>query len=445
MSSSLLQLIRKNLSLELLQYKNDVKIIESLYEDFKMFAFFNLRMNFTLMDYKHHCISKNIQTFKPAIWLTLISWSTIIYTLLLIIFPSNTLLIDLKIYEKMLNTNRCDLIVMEILFTCIILELLWTVYIVETLEYRSSFLTFFTVDLPKFEPKIDEKMRQILIKFQAIVNFIVTGVYLNLIILIACFSVLVPLICLKFYLENQINLNEFLTSTSFTIIIEAEILCITGQLFTSGKLSYFSLIFFKERIKRLHNVSMSIKQNSNYFLDNIHFNQFCYQYIILYNEIYRLNCTAKIILFALETLSKLSIMIACVFYSRQQKMSLINTLFVSILLSVFIFMNFAYAKIACLPSYNEQCTKNLLQWLVHLQWQSKFKRYSQIRQSIKANLFIQSMTNNRLGFTCGPLFYINKYKFFELLMLNIPWILLFYKQICFNNQLFYFWKNLQNN
>nr|XP_027193782.1 uncharacterized protein LOC113788522 [Dermatophagoides pteronyssinus] len=178
----------------------------------------------------------------------------------------------------MLDTNRCDLIVMEILFTCIILEFLWTVYFVETLEYRSSFLTFFTVDLPKFEPKIDEQMRQILIKFQAIVNFIVTGVYLNLIILIACFSVLVPLI-------------------------------------------------------------------------------------------------------------------------------------------------------SCLPSYNEQCTKNLLQWLVHLQWQSKFKRYSQIRQSIKTNLFIQSMTYNRLGFTCGPLFYINKYKFFELLMLNIPWILLFYKQI----------------
>ena len=162
-------------------------------------------------------------------------------------------------------------------------------------------------------------------------------------------------------------------------------------------------------------------------------NQFCHKYIILYSEIYRINQTAKTVLFALETISKSAIMIAAVFYSRQTKMSIVNTLFIFLMLLIFVFMNFVYSKIACIPSYNERCVQNLLHWLIRSQFHSKFKQIIRWRQSMKANLFVQAMANNRIGFTCGPLFHINKYKFFEMLLMNISWILLFHKQMCLNH------------
>ncbi|KAH9501068.1 hypothetical protein DERF_011937 [Dermatophagoides farinae] len=51
----------------------------------------------------------------------------------------------------------------------------------------------------------------------------------------------------------------------------------------------------------------------------------------------------------------------------------------------------------------------------------------ELRAIIKSNLFVQTMTNNQLGFTCGHLFYITKYKYNELILMNIPLILMFYK------------------
>ncbi|KAH7638045.1 hypothetical protein HUG17_9150 [Dermatophagoides farinae] len=400
--STILKLIRKNLSLELIRHKYDGKIFELLYEDFKVLKWFNFRMNFSLFDYENRCLSKNFATFKPTIWLTSISWMTIFLSIFMIIYPSNSVLIDLTIYEKMLNSNRSDLILIQIVVTFIILELLWIVFLIELLTYRSPLLSFLTIYLPNYEHKMDVKMRKILIKFQAFANFAITFSYLNVIAIMTIIGVIVPFLCFELYMKNQINFIKFFTSIPFVIIIDMVIIFITGQLFVSGKWAYFSLIFFKERIKRLHNVSLLLIHYSHYSMERIFTNQFCHKYISLYSEIYRINQTAKIVLFALETLSKSAIMIAVVFYT-------------------------------CLPSYNERCVQNLHHWLIRSQFHSKFKPIIRWRQSMKANLFVQAMVNNRFGFTCGPLFHINKYKFFEMLLMNISWIILFHKQMCLNH------------
>nr|XP_027193783.1 uncharacterized protein LOC113788523 [Dermatophagoides pteronyssinus] len=139
--------------------------------------------------------------------------------------------------------------------------------------------------------------------------------------------------------------------------------------------------------------------------------------------------------------NKIAAMCACVFYSRQDKMNLSNTLFIFMMICSVLSANLVYYQIAKLPTYNTNCIRNLLRWLARLQWSTKFEwkgkrkifiykiQQIQWRHSLKSNLFIQTLTNNKFGFTCGHLFFITKYKFIELILLNIPLILMLYKHV----------------
>nr|XP_046916350.1 uncharacterized protein LOC124496833 [Dermatophagoides farinae] len=222
----------------------------------------------------------------------------------------------------------------------------------------------------------------------------------------------------------------------------------SGQFFISGTFFLFFLILFREKIKRLRNLSSSLLQYhanvSQYIVKRIFWNQFHFEYIILYGKISRLNESAKVILLAMEMIAKSAIMISCVFYSQQIKMVEANTFLVTIFIIVFLYVNIMYLRIAILPTYNEQCLRSILRWLIRSQWRHKFSDvqqnkqstfYARIvqrirwRQTLKSNLFIQATVNNRLGFTCGHMFHINKFKFTELIMLNIPYILMLYKHV----------------
>ncbi|KAH7638043.1 hypothetical protein HUG17_9148 [Dermatophagoides farinae] len=121
------------------------------------------------------------------------------------------------------------------------------------------------------------------------------------------------------------------------------------------------------------------------------------------------------------------------------KKILVGYLFILVAIIGIFFSYGLYYQIASLPSNNEQCIRALLRWLARTQWSTRFMLQGKSRwhknhpikwrQSIKANLFVQMMTINRFGYTCGNLFEINKYKFFQLMLWNLPFILMFYKQI----------------
>ncbi|OTF73252.1 hypothetical protein BLA29_014168, partial [Euroglyphus maynei] len=86
-----------------------------------------------------------------------------------------------------------------------------------------------------------------------------------------------------------------------------------------------------------------------------------------------------------------------------------------------------------LPSYNRRCCKTLVKWLARIQWSNKTPRKNAIKwTSIKSNLFLQVMTGNQFGYKCGHLFFITKFKYIELLMMNFPLVVLFYEKICMN-------------
>ncbi|KAH7638038.1 hypothetical protein HUG17_9143 [Dermatophagoides farinae] len=435
--SLILKITKRNLSLSLPKQNYNGLITRMFTEELIMTILLTFRLNFPLSDYYFHRISINFETFKPAFVMTTISWLTISLLSSMIFWPNNHLLITIKHYEEMFKTPAMNLLFSQLVMMYTFLEMLWSFFMKEALMYHSPWIDLLAVDLPIQEKKFTTKMRQNLIKIFVIINFITTITYLNLIIVIFSFSIRLNYLYLPFYLDNRITMIQFSTCFPSSLLIATEVISLAFQLCTSGKLFLYYLLFFTYRIKQLYRISWSIIKASfysSYLAKKRFWFHFFREYIILYGTTVRLNRSVKVALLIIELINKSLVIFGCVFYSKQIGMTVVNAVFIMTAIFTFIFTNFTYSRIARIPEYNRKSAQYLLQWLSRSQFQNKrldasIKRMVELRTIIKSNLFVQTMTNNQLGFTCGHLFYITKYKYNELILMNISLILMFYKQI----------------
>ena len=430
-------IIKRNLCLSLLRQNDNGLITRIFTEDLMMVRLITFRMNFSLIDYRYHRITLKYKTFKPAMVMTPISWIMITIFLSLIFWPNNRLLITAKHHEEMFKTPAMDLLFIQMVIMYTFLEMLWSFFMKEALMYHSPWIDLLAVDLPIQEKKFTTKMRQNLIKIFVIINFITTITYLNMIIIIFTISIRLNYLYLPFYLDNRITMIQFSTCFPSSLLIAMDVISLALQLCTSGKLFLFYLLFFTYRIKQLYRISWSIFNTSfysSYMAKKRFWFQFFREYIILYDTVARLNRSVKVALLIIELINKSLVIFGCVFYSKQSTVTVVNSIFIMSAIVSVIFTNFTYSRIARIPEYNKKCVQYLFQWLARSQFHNKrldasIKRMVELRAIIKSNLFVQTMTNNQLGFTCGHLFYITKYKYNELILMNIPLILMFYKQV----------------
>ena len=369
--SLIFKIFKQNLSL-LLPRQNHNEIITRMFnEELISTILLTFRLNFPLSDYYYHRVSINFKTFKPAFVITTISWLTISLFSSMIFFPNNQLLITTKHYEEMFKTPALNLLFSQLVIMFMILEYLSFFYMKETLMYRCSLIDLLAVDIPIQEKKFTTKMRQNLIKLFVLINFITTITYLDLIILIFSFSIIMNYLYLPFYLDNRITMIQFSTCFPSSLLIAMEVISLAFQLCTSGKLFLFYLLFFTYRIKQLCRISWSIFNASfysSYLAKKRFWFQFFHEYIILYDTVARLNRSAKIALLSIELINKSFIIFGCVFYSKQTRMSVVNVAFIISAIVAFIFTNFAYSRIARIPEYNRKCNQYLLQWLSRSQF-----------------------------------------------------------------------------
>src|SRR5690606_30263355 len=81
--------------------------------------------------------------------------------------------------------------------------------------------------------------------------------------------------------------------------------------------------------------------------------------------------------------------------------------------STFIKSSFDHRKFPSMQdSVNEVCLRN-----------------RSTKLTLKTNLFLQSVSANQMGFTCGRLYYFTKYTFIENLFVNLGLLSLFYEKI----------------
>ncbi|XP_075679234.1 uncharacterized protein LOC113796550 [Dermatophagoides pteronyssinus] len=211
-----------------------------------------------------------------------------------------------------------------------------------------------------------------------------------------------------------------------------------GQLFNALKYLLFFIELLKLQIKQIILHICSIIQLDRF--DQSIYRQFMKQYDQLNHDVFIINQTMSRVFFGIETISKSAIIYCSIFYSKQTEMHLFNTIICIFLLSTFIFTNGIYSRASQLPYYNRLGCLSLMKWLARKQYQryrkicgskkQKLLRPLSICNEIRSNLFGQIMSENHLGFSCGQIFLVIKYKYVELFLMNFVLILLFYKKIC---------------
>mgnify|MGYP006887435620 FL=1 len=199
----------------------------------------------------------------------------------------------------------------------------------------------------------------------------------------------------------------------------------------------FIIEFFRIRFKQLSIKSMNIFENpfqSSNPQRKLFWYRFHSQYVYLYSETDRFNQALRYVLLFLEMMSKSLVVICLLFYSHQTKMYLENTLSTFILIAIFCLISSLNFLIADIPSYNRVCWLSIHRWIARSQWSNKERKKHRnrfpLRYSLKPRLFLQTMTRNLFGFTCGRMFFISKFKYIQMFIMNFHMAIKFYKKIC---------------
>uniref|UniRef100_A0A6P6YB22 Uncharacterized protein LOC113796540 n=1 Tax=Dermatophagoides pteronyssinus TaxID=6956 RepID=A0A6P6YB22_DERPT len=139
--------------------------------------------------------------------------------------------------------------------------------------------------------------------------------------------------------------------------------------------------------------------------------------------------------------SKITTVYICIFLSKQNEMNFFNISLILYIVSGLLATNILYSKVAQLPYNNQRGCLLIMNWLARSQYQQQQQQQQlnnghdrnvlqslSIRNTIRLNQFAQSMSDNHLGFSCGQIFIITKYKFIEIFLMNFQLVLLFYKK-----------------
>ncbi|KAH9419735.1 hypothetical protein DERP_001566 [Dermatophagoides pteronyssinus] len=433
--------------------ENELQMMDDIFiEGFENFKTYSFRLNYSLSDYRNRNIHYSYQTIKRTIWMTLNAWIVLMILFATIYFENNPYILDYHHLDRIFNIENIKILLIGLFFCYIILEYLWLHLFRQVINYRSSINNFFINNIPFDSKKLQTDSLTYLKKLYSITNFLAK--LSNQIVMISLIIIyfLFIFIILIFYAKDQINLAQILYSIPNFGFLAMHIINMMGQLFIDTNFILFLVEFFHIRMKHL--LMKSISASNSYHLiikqnginkTRLFWNKFHNEYLKLFTETIRFNPTLSFLLFILDIISKGAIIVAILFYSRQTHLNLFSTTSIMIMLMTFFYPIILYSRVSRLPTCNQLCTKYLLNWLARTQWlilkqnDRKIlinkKSYQKIsRYSFKSNLFIQIMNNNRFGFTCGHLFFITKFKYIQLLLLNINLIIKFYKKIIHSSQ-----------
>ncbi|XP_027204055.2 uncharacterized protein LOC113797810 [Dermatophagoides pteronyssinus] len=154
----------------------------------------------------------------------------------------------------------------------------------------------------------------------------------------------------------------------------------------------------------------------------------------------KLNHTIRSMLMTLEMESKLSIIFFCLITKEQEQKEWFIYEPLMAMMTMFLATTGIYSRLASLSTIHQQFIRLIIEWQARTQRKILFRdrrriyynNRNMIHDLISQNLFIQTMADNHFGFTCSRIFEITKYKYVELLLLNIVLIIMFYKKFCLN-------------
>lgn len=420
--------------LKTIESTNDGTIhIANIFErGFQYWKIFSFRFEYSLNDYRYEQINIKYSNIKRTILLIIQAWLAIISQSILIICSNSPYLIDFKYINEILDVQRLDYVLIQTIIMFILLEYMWFEMFKKIINYHSYFTNFLLLNSTFNEQQqIQQKYRQYLIDFFRKTNQI--AIYSCKISLFSLTNMVIACIYFACYLYfiGKIDKIQLIITIPIYLIYARHIIFILCQLFVSINFLVFLIEYLIIRFRQLCQLSKELEIRNRIFF----WKQFHYKYIKLYHETYQLNGTVQTVLFIIGIISKSAAIIALIFYSRQEKIGIHNTLAIINLAFISIYSNILFIRVSRMPTLNQQCTKSLTKWLARKQFclneiPFKFKRLLLWQQIIKKNLFIETMIENGFGFTCGQIFLVTKYEFVKLILMDIPFFTLFYKKIC---------------
>nr|XP_046912841.1 uncharacterized protein LOC124493783 [Dermatophagoides farinae] len=412
--------------------KKFVKIGNIMDEFFKYLKYYIFRLEYSMDDYQNRSIQWTYQTFRRSIWLTLSFWLNIVCIFHFVIYPTRIELKVLQNFESEFHLQRSDLVFSHLLFAFIMLEYLWFDLFREILTYKFK-VNELIIKYSRFnDDALEPEYRGYLSRFVQIGNL--SSNVLNVVI----FIVLVEFYLLVIYRFHSFYQNDEI-SMFFMIIF---IILITNSFY---RLQYFVgllsdvmryLLYFIELLKlRMKRMISQLRQSCccgkfssiNY---RLFWPMFTKEYVQLYYEVAIFNQTVSNIFLDIEIISKSSIIFGILFYSKQiHQMNVYNTIIVTLFLAGFIYTNGLYSRVAQFPHFNLLGGRTIMQWIGRTQQLQRKNIRLSPRNVIKTNLFAQTMSNNQFGISCGQVFFITKYKYTELFLMNFVMTIMFYEKL----------------
>ncbi|KAH7638161.1 hypothetical protein HUG17_9266 [Dermatophagoides farinae] len=423
-------------------------IQELVRQCFESMKFYLLRIEYTTDEYNNHLIPWKSRILQLTIWITAMCWLNIIFWIAILKWPEYVFPISFDDIDQMTAVHGSKLISFVSICAFSTLEYVWCATFYRLINYDLR-INDLIVKYSQFgQNNLSERGHQYIYNLIRITNMF-TGILGSIrLTLLTIYFILLNIILFKSYLhKNLISIIRIIISLPISTIIYCRLIYTIGQGFVAFKFLIIIIEFYIIQLKELMYKTRQIFRHRNQ--ENLikinnrryYFRYFQRKYSILYDEILKINQIVSIFLFAIDMLSKFSIIICALFYSQQIDMNLFNISFIISLILMFCSATGIYSRLANVPSYNQQCCRQIFEWNARFQsmstnhnvkreWRRNFCLHK--RMVIKMNMFMQTMTDNHLGFTCGQLFSITKYKYSELIMFSIVLVLLFYKKICLN-------------
>ncbi|KAH7638627.1 hypothetical protein HUG17_2660 [Dermatophagoides farinae] len=447
----------KNFSTE-----NIIHISDVINNCFKCMKYYLLRLEYSLLDYQRRCIRWTCyRTIKPSIWIT--TYSTIITSIMLTAIRRPKSIIGLPLsfedLEEMFNIQRLDITIVHLLVVFMLLEYLWFELFKKIFSYNFPLNDLFIKYYNYNDNLLERRLRHYLTLFYQIIHSISTLFYRLTVLTILSGYALFMIHVGYLYLDGKWNTFQWLLFLQLWTMLLFRLLYLLGQLFLVMKFLLFIVEFWRiQFIKMFQTTQILFRCNRNKMDFNNSINHrlfwqsFHRQYLALYLDTWKFDDTIRIVLVAMEMAAKSAIIDCTVFVSKQLRINLHNTFVILWLGSAFAYIKVIYSHVSSLPFYNQRYSQLIMNWNARTYWQrfctrqqqrllqessssswTKLKHFNAriiLRDVIKSNLFIQTMTNNLFGLNCGQIFFITRYKYLELLLMDVMLILLFYKKIC---------------
>ena len=408
-----------------------IRINDFINDCFDCLKFYAFRLEYSLDDYQNQRIPWTYHTFQRAIWLTLNSWINILFISHIVLEQSSILTKTMKEFEELFHFQRSDLIYQFLILTFIQIEYLWLDQFRKILSYNFNANKLFI----KYKVSNDNN-HHLNTRYRRHISHLIHNGNLISKILIKTMSkavwlsaVFINYTTYSVYINDDDNNGEisFITLIAYNLLMFNTAYRMTvmfSQLFDAMKYLLFIIEFFCLKFKQFIMIRLYRRRLLFWLIFMRKYNEF-------FREISILNQTVSGVFFCSEMISKLAIIFCTLFFSKQNSMNIFNFIIVTFFLSAFIYTDCLYSRVARLPQCNQIGCRKLINWLAKFQRNRQCPNRSQrllIRNSIKLNLFAQTMSNNRLGFSCGHVFFITKFKFVELFILSFELILLFYQK-----------------